>query len=57
MLRGYVRSWLDSVWAEFDRVGLNTIASRSIAKPVETNRAPIPDRQEDLPLRVARAEP
>jgi hypothetical protein len=55
MLRGYVRSWLDSVWAEFDRGGLNTLASRSIAKPVEM-RAPIPDRQENLPLRVARRE-
>jgi hypothetical protein len=57
MLRGYVRSWLDSVWAEFDRVGLNTLASRSIAKPVETSRVLIPDRQEKLPLRVARSDP
>jgi hypothetical protein len=32
MLRGYVRAWLDSVFTEFDRVGLNTLAGESVGQ-------------------------
>ena len=27
VLRGYVRHWLDNIWAEYDRIGLTEIAS------------------------------
>ena len=35
-LRGYVRHWLGSVWAEYDRIALtDLVASRARAEPVK----------------------
>jgi len=31
MLRGYVRSWLDAVWRDFDKIGLNQMAEAARA--------------------------
>jgi len=31
MLRGYVRSWLDRVWTDFDRVGLGDLVAAAIS--------------------------
>ncbi len=31
MLRGYVRSWLDRVWGDFDRVGLGDLVAAAIS--------------------------
>ena len=31
MLRGYVRSWLDTVWREFEKIGLNEMAEAARA--------------------------
>jgi hypothetical protein len=31
MLRGYVRSWLDRVWSDFDRVGLGDLVTAAIS--------------------------
>jgi hypothetical protein len=41
MLRGYVRAWLDAVFSEFDRVGLNTVASQSVGQRVTESRVPL----------------
>lgn len=35
VLRGYVRHWLNSVWAEYDRVGLNTLVEPKVARVEE----------------------
>ncbi len=40
VLRGYVRHWLDNVWAEYDRAGLTDI--------VEAKESPRPQEQGDL---------
>jgi hypothetical protein len=32
ILRGYVRSWLDAVWTDFDRVGLGDLVSAAISE-------------------------
>jgi len=37
VLRGYVRHWLNSVWAEYDRVGLPDLISMRQPKPAASN--------------------
>ena len=34
VLRGYVRHWLETIWAEYDRVGLiDTLEARESSRP------------------------
>ena len=47
VLRGYVRHWLDNVWAEYDRVGLTDIVD---AKILGANQEVL-----GAPLKIARA--
>jgi hypothetical protein len=40
VLRGYVRHWLSSVWAEFDRVSLHDFVSAMEQKPIFSEQLP-----------------
>ena len=50
VLRGYVRHWLNNVWAEYDRVGLTEVVDAKIlgakqevlGAPLRTSREPLP---------------
>jgi hypothetical protein len=44
VLRGYVRHWLNNVWAEYDRVGVADLVSQPPRKPVEQKQ---PARKEE----------
>ena len=39
MLRGYVRSWLDAVWNDFDKVGLGDLIASAISERAPPDRA------------------
>ena len=45
VLRGYVRHWLETIWAEYDRVGLTDILeareARELSRPPMSRPRPI----------------